>query len=84
MVSDYWQPFAGNFVVIGSNSEGRPSNGKQHDDNYMEGYLSNFRTLGEFLSQSASFSVLLYFSFPTMRLIQRDPCTVNDFTRGLK
>ena len=59
----YQQLIAGNFVVIRCNWESRPSNGKQHDDNYMEGYFSSFRTFGKLFSYSDS-CILLYFSSP--------------------
>ena len=55
----YWQLIAGNFVASRSNWERRPSNGKQHDDNYMEGYLGNFRTFGKLISYSTKCSTCL-------------------------
>ena len=48
MLNDrYWQLIAGKNVLTKCNCEGRPSNGKHHDDNHMEGYFGNFCILGE-------------------------------------
>ena len=67
----FQQLIAGNFVVIRCNWESRPSNGKQHDDNYMEGYFSNFRAFGKLFLYSAKTTFMFFVTDQTSCYIKQ-------------